>query len=239
MKANKQGRIGKGVANLFGGLLRNARDGSTYHIKGRSKNARILINSSSTQRTSQKDKASAVTFPYTEFEQWMLFNLCLVPPNRQVRELINALETAANEETARLELRDTLRKTLDAVYLLVVPLCGDRQYRLCAVQVWYEGEKCQTYLLGHKGRRCVDGADSWAMDLQPTADLRRQEVVVELEDAMKLFSIMQFERRHFPFRRWNDVDRDRLCRYLSFFYHPGFAGVPIPWELEISRSSPS
>jgi Recombinase len=28
--ANRQGAIGKGVANLFGGLLRNARDGSTY-----------------------------------------------------------------------------------------------------------------------------------------------------------------------------------------------------------------
>jgi DNA invertase Pin-like site-specific DNA recombinase len=29
--ANRQGAIGKGVANLFGGLLRNARDGSTYY----------------------------------------------------------------------------------------------------------------------------------------------------------------------------------------------------------------
>jgi hypothetical protein len=231
MKANRQGRVGKGVANLFSGLLRNARDGSTYHIKGRSKNARILINSSSTTRTCREDKASAVTFPYKVFEYWMLFHLSKAPPNEQVKELIDALRTAGDEEAARLRLRAALRKTLDVVYLLVVPLCADRQYRLCAAQVWFEGAKCQSYLFAHKRVRFGDDSDSWGMAFRSTADLRRQEVVVELEEAMKLFNATEFERGHWPFpTRWKYVDSYRLCRYLSLF-----TGVPILPGLEHLR----
>jgi DNA invertase Pin-like site-specific DNA recombinase len=77
-RRTKQGRIGKDVANLFGGLLRNARDGSTYYVAVRSEKgvtSRTLLNASSVEQ-----KARAYTFPYAVFEKSVLELLCEIDP---------------------------------------------------------------------------------------------------------------------------------------------------------------
>jgi hypothetical protein len=76
--ANRQGRIGNGVANLFGGLLRHARDGCTYYVACRSENGvttRMLLNRSSTERHTR-----AYTFPYETFERCVLSRLREIDP---------------------------------------------------------------------------------------------------------------------------------------------------------------
>jgi DNA invertase Pin-like site-specific DNA recombinase len=74
----KPGRIGEGVANLFGGLLRNARDGSTYYAACRSDAyglRRELLNQSAVEK-----KARAYTFPYEVFERCILSRLRELDP---------------------------------------------------------------------------------------------------------------------------------------------------------------
>jgi DNA invertase Pin-like site-specific DNA recombinase len=74
----KQGRIGNNVANLFGGLLRNARDGSTYYAATRSNNgmvSRMLLNQSSIEGRSR-----CYTFPYATFENAVLSQLREIDP---------------------------------------------------------------------------------------------------------------------------------------------------------------
>lgn len=77
-RRSKQGRIGKNVANLFGGLLRNARDGDTYYAATRSDNgavSRVLLNKSSVE-----GKSPAFTFPYATFERKLLEELREINP---------------------------------------------------------------------------------------------------------------------------------------------------------------
>ncbi len=72
-RRNPPGRIGQNVANLFGGLLRNARDGSTYYAATRSergKSYRVLLNQSSIEGQSK-----AFTFQYAVFERALLSEL--------------------------------------------------------------------------------------------------------------------------------------------------------------------
>jgi DNA invertase Pin-like site-specific DNA recombinase len=69
-RTNKQGRIGSNVANLFGGLLKNARDGQTYYAATRSDNGavyRVLLN-----KTSREGTSKCYTFPYVAFERGIL-----------------------------------------------------------------------------------------------------------------------------------------------------------------------
>jgi DNA invertase Pin-like site-specific DNA recombinase len=79
---NTQGRIGAGVANLFGGLLRHARDGETYYVATRKDNVygtcKILLN-----RTSTEARGKAYTFAYQVFEEAVLSCLREIDP-RQV-----------------------------------------------------------------------------------------------------------------------------------------------------------
>jgi DNA invertase Pin-like site-specific DNA recombinase len=76
--ANRAGRIGEGVASLFGGLLRHARDGSTYYVAGRLENGerrRVLLNKSSVE-----SDARAYTFNYHVFERCILSCLREIKP---------------------------------------------------------------------------------------------------------------------------------------------------------------
>jgi hypothetical protein len=78
-RRNRPGRIGEGVANLFGGLLRNARpEGGSYYCAVRSDNgvmSRVLLNSSSVE-----GKSRAFTFPYKVFERAVLGELRELDP---------------------------------------------------------------------------------------------------------------------------------------------------------------
>src|SRR5262249_49750763 len=77
-KGARGGRIGEGVANLFGGLLRHARDGSTYYVATRVEvavNSRALLNKSSIETG-----ARAYTFAYAPFERAVLSCLREIDP---------------------------------------------------------------------------------------------------------------------------------------------------------------
>src|SRR5262249_22572514 len=77
-RKTKQGRIGKNVANLFGGLLRNARDGSTYYAATRSDNgmvSRVLLNQSSIE-----GRSPCSTFLYATLESAVLSQLREIDP---------------------------------------------------------------------------------------------------------------------------------------------------------------
>jgi DNA invertase Pin-like site-specific DNA recombinase len=72
-RKGKAGRVGENVANVFGGLLRNARDGSTYYARTRSEKgvvSRELLNQSAVEK-----KSPAYTFPYATFEDAVLGKL--------------------------------------------------------------------------------------------------------------------------------------------------------------------
>jgi DNA invertase Pin-like site-specific DNA recombinase len=95
---NRQGRAGDGVPNLFGGLLRHARDGDTYYVATRYDSSganRILLN-----RGSVEQKGRAFTFAYSVFERSILKCLREInpaeitgppPPDAQVSVLQNEL----------------------------------------------------------------------------------------------------------------------------------------------------
>jgi hypothetical protein len=80
-RRNKPGRTGTGVANLFGGMLRNWRDPSgrdTYYAGCRNDNgvtSRVLLNKSRIEGTSK-----AYTFPLAVFEAALLSQLKEVEP---------------------------------------------------------------------------------------------------------------------------------------------------------------
>lgn len=82
-KAHRQGRIGNGLASLFGGLLKHARNpGETYYVAAYSEKGvttRVLLNSWSRER-----KATAYTFPYDTFERAVLSCLREIDPDEVV-----------------------------------------------------------------------------------------------------------------------------------------------------------
>jgi DNA invertase Pin-like site-specific DNA recombinase len=97
-RKSKQGRIGNNVANLFGGLLRNARDGGTYYAATRSDNgvvSRVLLNQSSIE-----GKSRAWTFPYATFERALLSELRELNP----ADVLGRPEGPADADVLRGEL---------------------------------------------------------------------------------------------------------------------------------------
>ncbi len=108
-RKNPAGRTGDKVANLFGGLLRNARDGSTYYAATRSDRwgfRRMLLN-----RSSIESDARAYTFDYTTFESAILSRLREIDPG-DVREA-----KPANEVTVLREELNWLRQRKAALAL--------------------------------------------------------------------------------------------------------------------------
>jgi hypothetical protein len=95
---NRQGRIGDGVASLFGGLLRHARDGQTYYAATRSDaygKYKVLLN-----KTSIEGQGRAYTFPYATFERAVLSCLREIDP----RTVINPTPPAAEVSVLQGEL---------------------------------------------------------------------------------------------------------------------------------------
>src|SRR5262249_17788376 len=77
-RKQKQGRIGRGVANVFGGLLRDASDGGAYYVGTRveaGKTTKFLIN-----RNATEGKCPYRTFPFEAFERSLLALLKEVRP---------------------------------------------------------------------------------------------------------------------------------------------------------------
>jgi DNA invertase Pin-like site-specific DNA recombinase len=68
----------------------------------------------------------------------------------EARSLMNALDAAPDPDDARLRLRSVLRRVIEDIRLLVVPRGHDR---LAAVQVWFVGDGCRSYLLYHRPTR--------------------------------------------------------------------------------------
>src|SRR5262249_34158513 len=111
--ANRQGRIGAGVANLFGGLLRHARDNSTIYVACRCDGgvrSRVLINASSVERS-----VRAYTFSYTTFEWAILSCLREINPKEIVGTETPITDVSVLQGELN-ELRD--RKALLALDLL-------------------------------------------------------------------------------------------------------------------------
>ena len=90
--ATRRGRLGKDVANLFSGLIRDARDGSPYIVAYRPRqyafnyhgnNWPILRNKSSIE-----GEAHAVTFCLSTFEWGMLHHLQQNPPHNTLEQLV-------------------------------------------------------------------------------------------------------------------------------------------------------
>jgi hypothetical protein len=78
-RKNKPGRIGKAVSNLFGGLLKNARDGESYYVNAWSQKGlfiRFLMN-----KTSREGLSKCYSFPLSDFEQAILYRLREIDPD--------------------------------------------------------------------------------------------------------------------------------------------------------------
>jgi hypothetical protein len=100
--------------------------------------------------------------------------------------LIEALDSAPDQEDARLRLRSNLRRRVDSIYLLIVPRGLNR---FCAVQIWFAGGKKQrSYLIYHRpthatNRVRVEGGwsvRSFAGETEDGLDLRQPADVQEL-----------------------------------------------------------
>jgi DNA invertase Pin-like site-specific DNA recombinase len=113
---------------------------------------------------------------------------------RDAQDLIDVLDTAPDQADARLRLRGALRRTVDSIWLLVVPR---GRARLCGAQVWFRAERgepteCRSYLVFYQAAasRAKDRSPRWSVRsfadvLDPAdLDLRRREDARDLETAL-------------------------------------------------------
>jgi DNA invertase Pin-like site-specific DNA recombinase len=114
----------------------------------------------------------------------------------ECRTLLSALDAAPDPQDARLRLRAVLRRMIESVWMLIVPR---GRTRLCAVQIWFAGEKKRRdFLILHHGgvangigrnaarwwARSLAGVapDAGGLDLRKPADAARLETaLVELD----------------------------------------------------------
>lgn len=93
-KKGRRGQGGADSANLFAGLLRNARDRGTYYAARRPDGSHLLVNTSAAE-----SGAKSFTFPYEVFEECVLAALDEIAP----RELVAAKDEAPDEVAALTE----------------------------------------------------------------------------------------------------------------------------------------
>jgi len=169
---NRQGRIGKGVANLFGGLLRNARDGSTYYAASRSENgtvSKVLLNKSSIEGHSK-----AYTFPYGDFERALLSKLREIDP----AEIVNPVpETSVSVLQGELNWIRERRATL-ALELLKGEVA---EVADALRQLKVREDELVAQLDHNTEMTIVPRADSWR-DMQSLVDLLDQTPEADRED---------------------------------------------------------
>jgi DNA invertase Pin-like site-specific DNA recombinase len=114
----------------------------------------------------------------------------------QTQSLLAALDSAPDQLDARLRLRSAIRRIVSAVWLLIV---RRGEGRLCAVQIWFAGEKRRRdYLIAHRqprgnrwGRTREGGWKTWslaevaepgALDLRKAPDAEKLEAVLQALD---------------------------------------------------------
>jgi DNA invertase Pin-like site-specific DNA recombinase len=115
--------------------------------------------------------------------------------------LLSVLESAPDPDDTRLRLRAAIRRTIDTIYMLVVPR---GRVRLCAVQINFAGsESRRCYVILHRGGTggAVKARPSqwWARSLASVVkpgdfDLRDPELAADLEKT--LFAADLGDRRH-------------------------------------------
>jgi hypothetical protein len=225
-RRNPPGRVGENVANLFGGILRNARDGSTYYSATRSEAGgvcRVLLN-----KTSIEGQARAYTFPYAVFERQVLLRLreidpASIDPARPPDE-ITLLQNELNALRAR--------KTALALELL----SGDVPEIAEAIRSLKFREEELLRTLGRDNQTViVPRMNSWS-DAQTLAGMLERASEAEIED---LRTRLRAALRRIVDEVWLLVvprGRVRLCAVQAWFrdgeaqrtwliyYRPGWAG---------------
>jgi DNA invertase Pin-like site-specific DNA recombinase len=108
----------------------------------------------------------------------------------ECRSLLGAIDSASDQEDARLRLRSALRRIVSEIWLLVIP---QRLARLAAVQFYFEGgarRDCLIYYRpAHSGFGGRKPEQWWARSLADVVkpsdlDLRRREDTAKLEAAL-------------------------------------------------------
>jgi DNA invertase Pin-like site-specific DNA recombinase len=178
-RKRKPGRIGTGVANLFGGLLRDARDGGSYYVAPRDAKAaggglvrtRILLNS-----TSIEGKAECFTFPYAVFERAVLTALREIDP----AEVLGRPAAPADAAALRREL-DRVKAELAEVSMWMDahgfnPTVGKR-----AADLEARKEQLAAALDDADERAAKPPEESWA-EVKDLAQLLDQTPPEEIED---------------------------------------------------------
>jgi DNA invertase Pin-like site-specific DNA recombinase len=101
----------------------------------------------------------------------------------EAQGLLGALDAAPDPREARLRLRSALRRIVESAWLLIVPR---GQERLSAVQFWFTGGRCRSYLIlsrpaagprpaGCRAGSCADVGLLADIDLREPAHVRRAE----------------------------------------------------------------
>ena len=106
----------------------------------------------------------------------------------ETQTLAEALEKAPDRAEARLRLRSLLRRVVDEIWILIVPM---GRIRLAAVQIWFTGDVCRDYLIRRRspvGNRYGGAPAEWYAKSLFTSlpgagelDLREREHAAELE----------------------------------------------------------
>jgi DNA invertase Pin-like site-specific DNA recombinase len=249
VKVNRQGRIGNGVANLFGGLMRNARDGSTYYAATRVEKgvkSRVLLNKSgiegnkakSKKEKSKKEKSKgeqlAFTFPYRVFERAVLRSIHGIDPKEIVAPvpitMVSILQGELNE------LRE--RKALLALELDKgnIPEIADK---LRAVKA--REEELLGQIDDNSEQIAAPQSDTW-QTMRTLVDLLDSTPADELEDVrLRLRSALRRiiasvwilvvprgrDRLCAVQVYFNDNKSDKICRNYLILFRPGLGGAAV------------
>jgi DNA invertase Pin-like site-specific DNA recombinase len=108
----------------------------------------------------------------------------------EVQGLLGALDEAPDPREARLRLRSALRRIAESAWVLIVPR---GQERLTAVQFWFTGGRCRSYLIlsrpaagprpaGCRAGSCADVAELGDLDLRKRSDAAKLEAALAVID---------------------------------------------------------
>jgi hypothetical protein len=112
--------------------------------------------------------------------------------------LIDVLDSAADPQEVRLNLRALLRQLVNEIWILVVPRTPTR--RLAAVQVFFQSGARRDYLIfcqgagnGRKSECRIESRPNIpaSLDLRKRADARKLEAYLAAEDLDKLRNAMK------------------------------------------------
>lgn len=108
----------------------------------------------------------------------------------ECKSLLGAIEEAPDLVEARTRLRAAIRRVVESAWLLTVPLARDR---LAAVQLWFHGGRCRSYVIRHRpgfanaAARRESSWQAWSLaeaGLSDAIDLRDREQAERLAAAL-------------------------------------------------------